>query len=167
MSDVKETAVHAIDPFGVIYKGDSGVDLSNPYVDTYELELDKETGATKVVKGEPIDFVAQIQTFKDQCGVTAMMRDLAAGRALPSQFADDGKSGGDFTRSTMISEYVGDLVQAELAAAKAKAAAESKGIDVAEITKDGVDLDAYITKLVNEKLAAAQTAAAAGTGEQK
>ena len=167
MADVKETAVHAIDPFGVFYKGDPGVDLSNPFVDTYELELDKETGSTKVVKGEPIDFVAQIQTFKDQCGVTAMMRDLAAGRALPSQFGDDGKSGGDFSRSTMISEFVGDLVQAELASAKAKADAESKGIDVNEITKDGVDLDAYITKLVNEKLAVAQTAAAAGIGESK
>ena len=151
--NLKETK-NALDPFGIRYKGDSGVDLSNPYVNTWELELDTTTGETKAVNGEPLDFVAQIQTFKEQCGIEAMKRDIAAGRATPGDFADDGQHGGDFTRSTMVSEYVGQLVQAELKAEKAKNLAERKGLDTSEILKDGADIEAYINKVVSERLAA-------------
>lgn len=151
---LKETDKIAIDPFGVRYSGDSGVDLSSPYVDSWELELDPSTGSTHAVKGDCIDFVAQIQTFKDQCGIEAMTRDIAAGRALPSDYADDGAHGGDFTRSTMISEYVGQLVAAEMAAQKAAADSEGKGIETKEILADGADIEAIVTRLVNERMAA-------------
>lgn len=151
---LKETGKIALDPFGVPARPRVGVDLSNRYVDTFELELDTSTGETRAVKGDPIDFVAQIQTFKDQCGIEAMRRDIAAGRALPSDYADDGAHGGDFTRPTMISEYVGQLVAAEMAAQKAAAESESKGLETKEILADGADIEAIVTRLVNERMAA-------------
>lgn len=154
-SNLKETEVNSLDPFGIPHRECNSVDLSNPFVDTWELVLDTSTGETKAVKGDPINFVEQIQTFKDQCGIEAMRRDIAAGRALPGDFADDGKSGGDFTRSTMISEYVDQLVSAKLEAEKANSAAKDKGIDVDTIVKDGVDVESYIKDLVDKRLAAA------------
>ena len=161
-SQLKETDRIALDPFGIPRRESVAVDLSDRFVDTWELELDTSTGNTKAVKGDPIDFVAQIQTFKDQCGIEAMKRDIAAGRALPSDFADDGAHGGDFTRPTMISEYVGQLVAAELAAQKAAADSEAKGIDTKEITADGADIEAIVTRLVNERMAASSASNSKG-----
>ena len=153
-----------IDAFGIVRDRDrtNSVDLSNPYVDEWGLEYDKETGSTHPVITGKIDFVESIQTFKDSCGVEAAIRDVAAGRRTQASLADDGKSGGDFTRSSDIIEAYASLKAQAIASAQADEKAKSKGLDPKELKVDGLDLDAYIQKQV-----AARVAAAPAEGDKK
>lgn len=61
------------------------------------LELDKETGNTKVVITGTRDLDKEIQEFKDQTGFEGMRKLIAQGKATPRDFFDDGKHGQDVT----------------------------------------------------------------------
>lgn len=155
-----------IDSFGIVHDCDrtNSVDLSNPYVEEWGLEYDKETGSTHPVITGKIDFAESIQTFKDSCGVEAAMRDVAAGRRTQSSLADDGNHGGDFTRSSDIIEAYAAMKAQAVASAQADENAKAKGLDPKELKVDGLDLDAYIQKQIAARVAAS---ASAKEGESK
>lgn len=67
-----------------------------PDVDVSKRDLDKE-----------------IQSYKDECGMAYVMRQIAAGRLSISDIADDGKSGVDVTG---MPETLNDACQAALVA---------------------------------------------------
>lgn len=152
--------LRTIDAFGIVHDCDrtNSVDLSNRFVDEWSLEYDKETGSTRPVISGKVDFVASIQTFKDQCGVDAAVRDLAAGRRSIERLSDDGNHGGDFSRSTEITLMADQVKKAALASMKADEQAKSKGLDPKALRVDGLDLEAYITKEVAARIAAAAPA---------
>lgn len=149
-----------IDAFGIVLDCDrtNSVDLSNPYVEEWGLEYDKDTGSTHPVVTGKIDFVEGIQAFKDSCGVEAAMRDVASGRRTQSSLTDDGNHGGDFTRSCDIIEAYAALKSQSILSAQADQKAKAKGLDPKELKVDGLDLDSYIQKQVAARVAAAATA---------
>lgn len=114
-----------IDCFGVVgYEKPSGVKLDEQFLDQFDIELDKSTGNTKVVKVGKINIVEQIQTYRDDCGMELMKKMIAQG-ADPKVFADDGLHGADCTLPTDLNEA---LAAAQAATAKANAAADKLGI---------------------------------------
>lgn len=146
-----------IDAFGIVHDVDrtNSVDLSNPFVPEWGLEYDKETGSTRPVITGKLDFVEAIQTFKDQCGVEAAMRDVATGRRTAASVADDGQHGGDFSRSSDVIESYESMQRQAAASVHADEKAREKGIDPKEIHVDGLDLETYIQKQVSARMAAA------------
>lgn len=86
-----------IDAFGIVgFEPSLGVKADEKFLDQFDIEFDKETGNTKVVKVGKINLVEQIQTYKDDCGLELMKKMLAQGTD-PAVFADDGSHGGDTT----------------------------------------------------------------------
>lgn len=125
---------------------------------TFELKLDKETGNTEIVQGEPIDLYAQIQSYKDSCGMTAAQELIARGLKAPDAFADDPADYGDI--STMP-DNINDAYQANEQAA---AAARAYGI---EGIQTQAELDSYIKSMVAKELAASKEASAAPATDTK
>lgn len=144
-----------VDAFGIVHNRDFSepVDLSYPFVNEWGLEYDKDTGSTHPVISGKIDFVESIQCFKDSCGVDAVLRDISCGKVLPSEVADDGSHGGDFSNPTMLSEMSAIVKKAIADSKAADSEAEAKGLDVKAIKVDGLDLDSYIKKQVDARLA--------------
>lgn len=138
------------DPFGVVYDPSDcgGIDCNQRYVDELGLDLDKETGTTKVVVKGKTDLQEQIEADRENVGIEAMFRLVAQGRANIAQFADDGKHGGDFTRPTMLAE-VGPYVEADnKSRAELKKIAESLGVSVDELLNPQTN----VQELLRQKL---------------
>lgn len=97
------------------------------------LELDTETGNTKVVNTGDHDIDKEIQEFKDQCGFEGMLKLIRAGQATPMDFYDDGKSGMDVSG---LPDNVNDAFRAAQASGLAKDQMLAKlGVD----ESDGID----------------------------
>lgn len=60
------------------------------------LVIDKET-LQPVVKETERDLDKEIESYKDECGMEFVLRQIAAGRLSIDQIRDDGKSGQDIT----------------------------------------------------------------------
>lgn len=96
---VEKKKVQFVDPFSG--KKTFAPSLDAPLIrdankmDELALELDKETGNTKVVITGARDLDKEIQEFKDQTGFEGMRKLIAQGKATPRDFFDDGKHGQD------------------------------------------------------------------------
>lgn len=88
-------------------------DLDYNKKDILGVELDKETGNTKVVVTGTEDIDRQIQECLEDSGFESMKRLIATGQARPLDFADDGKGGKDITN---LPDNVNDAYRAALAA---------------------------------------------------
>lgn len=100
---------------------------------------------------EPVDLVAQTQSYKKECGMEAMRILLAAGQKTPADFADDGNSSGDSTQfPTNINDAYQASVQQKDAAAKAVA---SLGGSLDAALSSG-NLEDYIKGLVLKQIEA-------------
>nr|CAI9752413.1 hypothetical protein YKEOBPQY_YKEOBPQY_CDS_0001 [Microvirus sp.] len=153
VESAKKKPEFRIDPFGVVLpvdRSDFGVDLSDPYVDVLGLELDKETGNTKVVVTGKRNTVEEIQSFKDDCGLVAAMRDISSGLLDPASLADDGKHGGDFSNPTMLAEMSSRLRQTRSASSEADEASRKAGLDVEALHGDKVE--EYLNNLIKSQL---------------
>lgn len=112
------------------------------------LELDKETGNTKVVVTGHRDLHREIQEFKDDCGFEGMKKLIETGRAVPRDFYDDGKHGQD---AADLPDNVNDAYRAALAANK-KSDAVLKGLGVdKDSLKTQEAIEAAITAAVNRR----------------
>lgn len=142
-----------VDAFGIVRDSvidPHGVDLSNPFVPEYGLELDKETGNTRAVVTGQVNFVEMIQSFASQCGVDAALRDVASGLRSPESLCDDGKHGGDFTRPTMVSAASDYLRAAQDSSSRADSAASDAGLDVEKL--HGSDVEKYLNDLIQSRI---------------
>lgn len=77
------------------------------------VELDKETGNTKVVVTGEVNIDKEIQERVNDSGFEGMRRLIATGQARPIDFMDDGKHGVDATK---MPDNVNDAYRAALAA---------------------------------------------------
>lgn len=108
--------IKMVDPFtGYVTECEPPVKLPHQdynVIDKIGLELDKETGNTKVVSQGKRDLDKEIQEFKDDCGFEGMRKLIAQGRAQPQDFYDDGAHGQDVTG---LPDNVNDAFRAVLA----------------------------------------------------
>lgn len=118
----------------------------------FDLVFDKETGSTHVEQKDPLDLDAQIQTYKDQCGLDFALLQMKRGLATPEQFA---AVPGDYGDTSTLPDNINDAYQAAQAAKKA---AGSLNLDQ---FKTDADIQAYVEKAVAAQLAAKEAAAKA------
>lgn len=137
-------------PFGTpirkerfIYDG-----ISQRKLAQFGLELDKETGSTKVVEKDPIDLFELIQSYKDECGMEAAQRLIARGLASPDDFAAQPVDYGD---TSQLPDNINDAYQQNLKN-------QQLGVDLSQF-KSTADIDAYVTEQVKKELAKAQAQA--------
>lgn len=114
-----------IDAFGVVVSSlpeDKGVDCSDSKLIKYKVVLDEEApGNTKVVQDGFTDLHELIQSYRGQCGMTAM-RNLIARGVDPATFADDGQHSGD----ACVPDNLNDAYRASLASAEKQAKMNAK-----------------------------------------
>lgn len=152
-----------IDAFGHIVSEEQNsiaVSGGDGLLDQYTVELDKETGTTHPVKGDPISIPELVASYEDQCGMEWARRQLRSGQVTPDMLADDGKHGGDFTGSTEL-----NVAYRKAQVAKAQGDQVAAAIGATNYMSEE-DLDAYVKAKVAEALQANQPAPAA-EGESK
>lgn len=122
-----------------------------------KLVIDKET-LQPVVEVTHRDLDKEIQSYKDECGIAFILRQIASGRLSIDQIRDDGKSGHDLlgtptsiNEASMINDAANSAAQEE---------ADKLGIQLSESA-----LQALIQKEI--KKAADAKAAAAANQEAK
>lgn len=155
--------VNKIDAFGHIVAEEQnalGVEGGEGLLDQYSVELDKETGSTHPVKGDPISIPQLAQSYEDQCGMEWAKRMLRSGQITPQQLADDGRHGGDYSGSTEL-----NVAYRQAKASKAQGDQVAAAIGATNYMSEE-DLDAYVKAKVAEALQASQPAPAA-EGESK
>lgn len=135
-------------PFGTPIRKFKPVDCSRKLLKQYGLELDKETGSTFVVEKDPMDLDAQIQTYKDQCGMELAQLEIKRGLASPEDFA---AKPGDYGDTSTLPDNLNDAYRASLDAKKAK-------VDLSKFKTDA-DIQAYVKAQVKAQLEAAQAKA--------
>lgn len=154
--EVKETQT-VVDPFGVIPPKPIKTKADKRYLDTYGVELDKATGTTKVVVTGKIDLVEMIQANKDLCGMELVKKMIATGQADPSEFADDGAHGGDFSLGSDPTTVYMAAQEAAARASKASQELAALGLTEEQIkTISGEDLHKLIMDKVNAVMATRQ-----------
>lgn len=141
-------------PFGTPIRKFKGVNCNVRTVPQFGLVLDKETGTTHIEAKDPLDLHALIQTFRDQCGMTAAQNLIKRGLAEPEDFA---AKPGDYGDTSMLPDNLNDAYQASLSANQA---AKASGVDLGQF-KTEADIKAYVDKMVSEQLKAAEAAKAA------
>lgn len=126
----------------------------------FDLAFDKETGSTYVEQKDPLDLDAQIQSYKDQCGLEFAMLQMKRGLITADQLA---AAPGDYGDTSTLPDNLNDAYQAAQAA---KSAAGS--LDLTQFKTDA-DIQAYVEKAVAAQLAAKEAAAkeAAAKAAQK
>lgn len=76
--------------------------------------LDPKTGETKIDESDKLDLYELIQSYKDQCGIEFMLKQIKLGIVTPESLADDGQHSGDVSGPMDINDaYRAQLVQAE------------------------------------------------------
>lgn len=113
------------------------------------------------VKGKH-DLYQDIQSQKDSCGLSYILKEIANGRVNPSSLVDDvrinGDQGGDFTRPTMRSQAYPLMVQdAENSKKLAKFASEL-GVSVQDLI-NCKDISGLIAEKLSTKAAPSSDAA--------
>ena len=120
--------------------------------------IDKET-LEPVVKVTERDIDKEIQSYKDECGIAFVLRQIAAGRLSIDQIKDDGKSGYD----------VSDLPETQNDAFQQNEAIQEEGLkaagDLGMKTYTEAELNEIVAKAI--KAAAEQKAAAGQNGGDK
>lgn len=130
-------------PFGTPIRAVKPSDCSNKFLKQYGLELDKETGSTFVVEKDPLDLDAQIQTYKDQCGMELAQLQIKRGLADPGDFA---AVPGDYGDISNLPDNINDAYQEHLKA-------EDSGLDLSQF-KTNADIEAYVKAQVKAQLEA-------------
>lgn len=142
-----------IDAFGVSFHTTECEDCSDAFRVVLGLDSSKDPANPSIVVVDKIDTTEEIQSFKDQCGLS-YIQGLVSKGVDARQFMDDGKSGQDGTMSKEINE-----VSETLKTVKAQADKIAEQIDA----KDYMKVE-DVEKYVEEKIKAFienQTAAAA------
>lgn len=141
-------------PFGTPIRKVKGVKCNVRTIPQFGLVLDKETGTTHLEAKDPLDLHALIQTFRDQCGMTAAQNLIKRGLADSQDFA---AQPGDYGDTSTLPDNLNDAYQASLAGKKA---AKASGVDLGKLRTEA-DIKAYVDKMVSEKLKAVEAAKAA------
>ena len=131
-------------PFGTPIRKTEPQDCSNKFLAQFGLELDKETGSTTIVVKDPLDLDAEIQTYKDQCGMELAQLEIKRGLASPEDFA---AKPGDYGDISTLPDNINDAYRASL---DAKQAAK---IDLSQFKTDA-DIEAYVKAQVKAQLEA-------------
>lgn len=131
-------------PFGTPIRPVKPSDCSNKLLKQYGLELDKETGSTFVVEKDPLDLDAQIQTYKDQCGMELAQLQIKRGLADPGDFA---AAPGDYGDTSTLPDNLNDAYRASLDAKK------TAKVDLSQFKTDA-DIEAYVKAQVKAELEA-------------
>lgn len=98
---------------------------SSKWIFETKIIIDKET-LEPTVEVTKRDLDKEIQSYKDECGMAFVLRQIAAGRLSLRDLADDGKSGADVLG---MPETVNEACQANISAQEAgKAAAAELGL---------------------------------------
>lgn len=141
-------------PFGTPVRQIKPTDCSKKLLKQYGLELDKETGSTFVVEKDPLDLDAQIQTYKDACGMELAQLQLKRGLAVPGDFSAEP---GDYGDTSTLPDNINDAYRANLDAA-------ASGINLSQFKTDA-DIEAYVQAQVKAQLEAQVKAAQGATSE--
>lgn len=119
------------------------------------VELDEKT-LEPTVKVSKRDLDKEIQSYKDECGMAFVLRQIAAGRVSLSEIADDGKGSVDLVGVPISINDACQLANAALEAGKEEAAK----LGLKAFTEE--ELQNYI----NQEIKKAQEAKAQATNEE-
>lgn len=109
---------------------------------------------------DQVDVQKIVDSYVEETGLAYAMRQINAGRLMPTQLNDKGDAGVDLTG---VADNVNDAQRQAMDAAQgAKKVAEALGID----RLDPAHIEEVVTRIVNERIAA-QQAAAKTEGETK
>lgn len=97
--------------------------------------LDPTTGETHIDESDKIDLVELAESYKDQCGLEFMLRQMKLGVVTPESLADDGKHSGDATYPTDINDAYRALLEENDKKARLAAAL---GLKVDELTEEKI-----------------------------
>ena len=123
-------------------------------------EFDPATGSTKPVESA-LDFQKLIESYKDQCGVEYMIKQVKLGAVQLSALADDGQHSADVSG---VPETAADAYQAGLAAsAELDGFAKALGVNLSGLSQK--DAEALITGKLAEIYAAKDAAKKEGGAE--
>lgn len=148
----KAKVFEKVDPFSgkkVVSKFPKSEKLNIDFNDVEELglELDKETGNTKVVVTGHRDIHREIQEFKDDCGFEGMRKLIEQGKATPRDFYDDGKHGQDVAD---LPDNVNDAFRAAVDSnKKSDAVLQELGVNPKGMSQ--ADVEKAITDAVNRR----------------
>lgn len=121
--------------------------------------IDKET-LEPVVEVTERDLDHEIQSYKDECGMAFVLKQIAAGRLSVNAIADDGQHGADLTG---MPETLNDACQLNIAATEAGIkAAQEAGLKV--FSEE--ELNAYIQQEIAKAQAAKAAQASAEGGKE-
>lgn len=110
--------------------------------------------------GDQVDMQKIVDSYVEETGLAYAMRQINAGRLMPTQLNDKGDAGVDLTG---VADNVNDAQRQAMSAAQgAKKVAEALGID----RLDPAHIEEVVTRIVNERIAA-QQAASKSEGETK
>lgn len=112
-------------------------------------ELDQKTCQMVPVLRDPLDLDAQIQTFKDQCGMVQAQLLLKRGLAIPEDFA---AKPGDYGDTSDLPDNINDAYQMN------KALNDGVKIDLHQFKTDA-DIEKFVKEQIQLQLDAAKTAA--------
>lgn len=88
--------------------------LDDKYLVQPKPVLDPETGETKIDGSDKLDLYELTQSYRDQCGLEFMLKQMKLGIVAPESVADDGKHSGDASMPLDINDaYRAQLVQNE------------------------------------------------------
>ena len=134
------------------------------------------SGFTKDENGKTVygvvstrDIVKEVNSpeNKNLAGLAAAIRLIASGQATPNQFADDGKGGGVFPSEAAEPGLAWEAAQkAQAIFEKAKADLAAEGLDFSGIASAD-DPNAYIEKVVSERVKTTSAEVAAAGGDVK
>lgn len=152
-------AVVKFNPFGSLipsFKPQFVKLVTEKQVAQFGCEFDEETKQMVSVLKDPLDLDAQIQTFKDQCGMAQAQLLLKRGLITPEELA---AKPGDYGDSSDMPDNINDAYQKAMSSAV-------PGVDVRKFKTDE-DIQKYVESVIAAKLAAAQPQAQPNEGETK
>lgn len=135
-----------VDAFGVVRPvATEALKCDRHFLIQYDQVLNKETGVFEVKETGKVDITEIIKSNKDNCGLDLALLNIKRGMS-PDAFADDGKHGGDFSKSVNINEAYQQKLAADQVVAKL---AKALGLDNLSYSEN---IDEVISKALASKL---------------
>lgn len=123
--------------------------------------VEGQPGATEPDFSDKVSVESIVEQNKDYCGLAYALRQINAGRLLPSSLNDDGRGSVDLSN---VADNVNDAYrQAEADVKNAKKVQNDLGLGLI----DPKHIEEYVTKAVNDRIAAIQAAQSKKEGDSK
>lgn len=121
--------------YGFAYKPPKPTVLNERFLVQPKPVLDPKTGETKIDESDKLDLVELIQSYKDQCGVEFMLKQVKIGAIAPESLADDGNHSGDASMPLDVNDAYRANLASKVDGAKL---ADALGLKEDELTEENI-----------------------------